>query len=88
MVMGRKKELLYDVSITREADIKEINKLKKIKSPEPDDIFPRVLKGSKYNIHTTGQHFYKSLDTRVVLALWRKANVRERDREREKWDRG
>lgn len=42
--MGWEEELSCDVSITREAVIKEMDKLEKTKSPGPD-IFSHVLRG-------------------------------------------
>ncbi len=40
-------EKLRDVVITRHVVWKDIEKLKKNKSPGPDGIYPRVIKGSK-----------------------------------------
>ncbi len=68
--------MLCDVNITREAVMKEIDKLKKTKSPGPDDIYPRVLKETKDIIsEPLANIFRKSVDTGIVPTKWKKANV-------------
>ncbi len=44
---GNDNDRLRDVTITRQIVLEEIDKLKKSKSPDPDEIFPRVLKECK-----------------------------------------
>ena len=41
---GQEVDKLSEIGISREVASKEIDRLKKIKSPGPDDIFPRILK--------------------------------------------
>ena len=55
---------------------KEIDKLKKTKSPGPDDIFPRILKECKEQLdEPITRTFRNSLNTGIVPRLWRQANV-------------
>ena len=57
-------ERLTDIGIKRKTVIKEIDRLKKFKSPEPDKMYPRVLKECK-NIASEPLEniFRKSLDS-------------------------
>ena len=41
---GQEDDKLSEIAISREVVSKEIDRLKKTKSPGPDDIFPRILK--------------------------------------------
>ncbi len=71
--MARVDEMLCDVSITREAVTKKIDKLKKTKSPGPDDMYPRVLKETKDIISEPLTNiFRKSVDTGIVPTEWKK----------------
>ena len=73
---GEDHEMLCDFNITKETVMKEIDKLKKTKSPGPDDIFPRVLKEARDVVsEPLANIFRKSLDTGVVPSIWKKANV-------------
>ena len=54
----------------------EIDKLKKFKSPGPDEIYPRVLKECKEVIsETLVSVFRKSLDSGKGPLMWRQANL-------------
>ena len=44
---GEESEKLIDVEVTRELVVREIDKMKKFKSPAPDDVYPRVIKECK-----------------------------------------
>ena len=73
---GQEDEELSDTGISREIVRKEIDRLKKTKSPGPDNIFPRILKECKEELsEPLTKIFRKSLDTGVVPRLWRQANV-------------
>ena len=73
---GQEDEALTNINISREMVGKEIDRLKKTKSPGPDDIFPRVIKECKEElIDPIAKIFRKSLDTGVVPRIWRQANV-------------
>ena len=73
---GQELHKLSDIFISKEIVSKEIDKLKKTKSPGPDDIFPRVLKECKEELsEPITMVFRKSLDSGVVPRLWRQANV-------------
>ena len=73
---GEENELLTDITITKEIVEQEIDKLKKFKSPGPDEIYPIVLKECKEVIsETLMSAFRKSLDTGEVPLMWRRANV-------------
>ncbi len=68
---GEDKEKLRDVVITRQVIQKEIEKLKKNKSPGP-----RVLKECKEALSgPLASMFRKSVDTGYVPRLWKEANV-------------
>ena len=58
---------------------KEIDKLKKTKSPGPNDIFLRILwnnnKCMEQLDEPTAKIFRNSLDTGIVPRLWRQAKV-------------
>ncbi len=72
IIRGEEDEKLSDVGISREIVRKEIDRLKKTKSPGPDDIFPRTLKECKEELsEPIAKIFRKSLDTGVVPKLWR-----------------
>ena len=73
---GQEAEELSDILISREIVSWEIDRLKKTKSPGPDDIFPRILKECREELsEPIANIFRKSLDTGVVPRLWRQANV-------------
>ena len=73
---GEEAEMLTDITITKEIVEQEIDKLKKFKSPGPDEIYPRVLKECKEIISDTlVSVFRKSLDSGKVPLLWKQANV-------------
>ena len=63
--------------LDREMVRKEIDKLKKTKSPGPDDIFPRILKECREQQldEPITRIFRNLLDTGIVPRLWRQANV-------------
>ncbi len=68
---GEDNEKLRDVIITRQVVQKEIENLKKNKSPGPDEINPRVLKGCKEALSgPLTNMFRKSVDTGHVPRLW------------------
>ena len=69
---GQEDEELSDIGISREIVRKEIDRLKKTKSPGPDNIFPRILKECREELsEPIANIFRKSLDTGVVPMLWR-----------------
>ncbi len=73
---GNDNDMLKDVTITRQIVQEEIDKLKKNKSPGPDEIFPMVLKECKEAL--SGQlasMFNKSVSLCSVPHLWKVANV-------------
>ena len=73
---GEDNEKLRDVIITRQVVQKEIEKLKKNKSPGPDKVYPRILKECKEILSGPLTNvFRKSVDTSVVPSLWKEANV-------------
>ena len=73
---GQEVDKLSEIVISREVVSKEIDKLKKIKNPGPDDIFPRILKECREElVEPIAMIFRKSLDIGVVPRLWRQANV-------------
>ena len=73
---GREDEKLKDILISREIILKEIDKLKKFKSPGPDGIFPRVIKECKDIVaDPLVQVFRNSIDAGIVPTQWREANV-------------
>ena len=41
---GEVSEKLIDVEVTRELVVREIDKMKKFKSPGPDEAYPRIIK--------------------------------------------
>lgn len=73
---GQEVDKLIDILISKEIVSKEIDKLKKTKSPGPDNIFPRILKECKGELsEAIARVFRNSLDSGVVPRLWRQANV-------------
>ena len=55
---------LSDIVIRREVISREIDRLKKTKSPGPDNIFPRILKECREElVEPIAMIFRKSLDT-------------------------
>ncbi|KAG7166732.1 RNA-directed DNA polymerase from mobile element jockey-like 30 [Homarus americanus] len=73
---GKEEEKLKNITIRKVDVLKKINKLKKTKSPGPDEIFPRVLKECREQISGPLVNlFTKSLDMGVVPDLWKQANV-------------
>ena len=67
---------LIDIAVTKEIVEKEIDRLKKFKSPGPDEIYPLVLKECKEIIsEPLVAVFKKSLDSGEVPIMWRQANV-------------
>ena len=76
MFRAEENEKLKDITITKEQVEKEIDRLKKFKSPGPDEMYPRVLKECKDVISEQLTNiFRKSLDSGEVPELWRQANV-------------
>ena len=73
---GLENNKLTDIGISKEIVCKEIGRLKKNKSPGPDDIFPRIIKECREVLsEPLAKIFRKSLDTGIVPKLWRQANV-------------
>ena len=69
---GQEADKLNDICIGREMVRKDIDKLKKTKSPGPDDIFPRILKECREQLdEPVTRIFRNSLDTGIVPRLWR-----------------
>ena len=61
---GQEFDELSDIGISREIVGKEIDRLKKTKTPGPDDISPRILKECKEELsETIAKIFRKSLYT-------------------------
>ena len=74
--MSQEVDKLSDIVISREVVSREIDRLKKTKSPGSDDIFLRILKECREEfVEPIVMIFRKSLDTGVVPRLWRQANV-------------
>ena len=68
--MGQEVDKLSEIVISREVISKEIDGLKKTKSPGPDDIFPKILKECREElVEPIAMIFRKSLDTGVVPRL-------------------
>ena len=44
---GEEREKLIDVEVTRELVVREIDKMRKFKSPGPDEVYPRIIKECK-----------------------------------------
>ena len=73
---GQDVDKLSDIVIRKEVISREIDRLKKTKSSEPDDIFPRILMECREKlVESIVMNFRKSLDTEVVPRLWRQVNV-------------
>ena len=73
---GEENDKLVDIIITKDIVEQEIDKLKKFKSPGPDEVYPRVLKECKEVIsEALVSVFRKSLDSSKVPLMWRQANV-------------
>ena len=73
---GQEVDKLSEIVISKEVVSKEIDRLKKTKSPGPDDIFPRIPKECREKlVEPIAMIFRKSLDTGVVHRLWRQANI-------------
>ncbi|WP_435350965.1 hypothetical protein, partial [Klebsiella pneumoniae] len=61
---GEDNEKLRDVIITRQVVQKEIENLKKNKSPGPDEVYPRILKECKEALSgPIASMFRKTVDT-------------------------
>ena len=68
IVRGQEVDKLSEIS--REVVSKEIDRLKKTKSPGPDNIFPSILRECREElIEPIAMIFRKSLDTGVVTRL-------------------
>ena len=73
---GVSSDRLTDISITQMIVKDEIDRLKRFKSPGPDEVYPRVLKESRDVIsEPLANIFRNSLDLEVVPLMWRQANV-------------
>ena len=73
---GQEVDKLSEIVISREVVSKEIDRLKKTKSPGPDDIFPRILRECREElVEPIVIIFRKSPDTGAVPRLWRQATV-------------
>ena len=73
---GQETDMLKDIVINNEIVIREIDGLKKTKSPGPDNVYPRILKECREQLSEhIAKLFQKSLDTGFVPKLWRQANV-------------
>ena len=73
---GEDDEKLRDIVTTRQVVEKEIEKIKKNKSPGPDQIYIGVLKECKEALSgPLTSMFRKSVDTGYVPRLWKEANV-------------
>ena len=67
---GQEVDKLSEIVISREVVSKGIDRLKKTKSPGPDDIFPRILKECRGElVEPIAMIFRKSLDTGVKSDL-------------------
>ena len=76
MYKGDEAGRLTDVDLTKEIVMKEIDRLKKFKTPGLDEIYPRILKECKEIISEPLVNiFRKSVDSGEVPSLWRQANV-------------
>ena len=76
ILRGHEVDKLSEIVISREVVSKKIDRLKKTKSPRPDNIFPRILRKCREElVESIAMIFRKSLDTGVVPRLWRQANV-------------
>ena len=73
---GREDDKLIDIAISKVMVSKEIDRLKKTKSPGPDEVYPRILKECRDELcEPIEKIFRNSLDTGIVPKLWRQANV-------------
>ena len=73
---GEESEKLIDDEVTRELVVREIDKMKKFKSPGPDEVYPRVIKECKEVVSQPLVNiFRKSVDLGEVPSMWRQANV-------------
>ena len=73
---GEETDMLKDIVISKEIVIREIDRLKKTKSPGPDNIYPRILKECREQLgEPIARLFQNSIDTGFVPKLWRQANV-------------
>ena len=57
--LGEKSEKLIDVEVTRE--LREMDKMKKFKSPGPDEVYPRIIKE------------YKEVVSQLIVNIFRKS---------------
>ena len=72
MFRANDNEKLIDIFINKEIVEQEIDRLKKFKSPGPDEVYPRVLKECKEIIsEPLASVFRKSLDTGELPLMWR-----------------
>ena len=76
MFSGRESEELRQILVTKDEALNLIDKLKANKSPGPDGIHPRVLKGLKYEIADLLTKICKmSISSASVPEDWKMANV-------------
>ena len=73
---GQEVDKLSEIVMSREVVSKEIERLKRTKSPGRDDIFPKILRECREElVESIVMIFRKSLDTGISPRLWRQANV-------------
>ena len=73
---GKESEKLIDVEVTREFVVREIDNMKKFKSPGPDEVYPRVIEEYKEVVSQSLINiFRKSVDLGEFPSMWRQANV-------------
>ena len=73
---GEESDKLIDVEVIRELVVREIDKIKKFKSPGPDEVCPRVIKEYKEVVSQPLVNiFRKSVDLGEIPSMWRQANV-------------
>lgn len=74
--MGRANVFLCDFSLTKEAIIKEIDKIRKTKLPDPNDIHQDVLNEAKNILSDSLANIFRiSLDAGIELQIYKRANV-------------
>ena len=73
---GEESEKLRDVEKTRELVVKEIDKMKKFKSPGPDEVYPRVIRECKEVVSEPLVNIFRKLvDLGEIPSMWSQANV-------------
>ena len=73
---GTESKKLIDVEVTRELVVRKIDKMKKFKSPGPDEVYPRVIRECKEVVSEPLVNIFRKLvDLGEIPSMWSQANV-------------